>query len=442
MELKDIQNAGSDILDAVTNAVSSGDYSNLSESIRKSVTTFAASAQSSQAQRRRQMYGHSQPGQGAYVYNEHLKGTTAQWRRPDSLRTYSKGMKTVTVNGQGRPVTVQSSGRQLPATPYFNQGLQRFSPYAGGVQLALGTVGCIGTGAVAIPCIATGLVTGVPALLITGAVFGAGLLASAFVAKKGLDKQRLFIRYRNYGRVIGDAEYIEIDELAHLSGVDRKRLLTDVETCRNAGYLTDTYVDAGETTLMVTRNAYDQYATAEKARLKREKEALAMKESLDANPFGAQVQQILTEGEDYLKTVRELNLRIPDAEMTRKISRIEELMARTFEEVKKQPGSAPSLRKYMSYYLPTTVKLLTAYADLDGKPEIGDNIRETKQEISSSLDMVGDAFEKLFDSLFEEMSWDISSDISVMKTMMAQDGLTEDSVVFRKPENEGGEENG
>ena len=154
------------------------------------------------------------------------------------------------------------------------------------------------------------------------------------------------------------------------------------------------------------------------------------------------MQQILTEGDDYLKTVRGLNVRIPDEEMTRKISRIEELMARTFEEVKKQPASAPSLRKYMSYYLPTTVKLLTAYADLDGKPEIGENIRETKQEISSSLDLVGDAFEKFFDSLFEEMSWDISSDISVMKTMMAQDGLTEDSVVFRKQDNEGGETNG
>ena len=42
--------------------------------------------------------------------------------------------------------------------------------------------------------------------------------------------------------------------------------------------------------------------------------------------------------------------------------------------------------------------------------------------------MVGDGFEKLFDSLFEEMSMDISSDISVMKTMMAQDGLAEDTI--------------
>ena len=401
MELKDIQNAGSDILDAVTNAVSSGDYSNLSDSIRKSVTAFADSAV---APGRRREYGdtarQTPPGRTPYVYNENLKGTTAGWKRPDSLRTYSKGTGgAARAQGAVRPVVSQS--KQLPATPYFNQALQRFSPYAGGLQMALGAIGCVGTGAVTIPTLLAGLLGGVPAAIAVGAVFGAGFLASAFVTKKGFDKQRLFTRYRNYGRVIGDAEYIEIDELAHLSGVDRKRLLTDVETCRNAGYLTDTYIDAQETTLMVSRNAYDQYTAAEKTRLEREKEQQALADSLGGSRYGAQVQQILSEGEDYLKTVRDLNVRIPDAEMTRKISRIEDLMARTFEEVKKQPQSAPSLRKYMSYYLPTTVKLLNAYADLDNKPEIGENIRETKREISDSLDMVGDAFEKLFDSLFE-----------------------------------------
>ena len=185
---------------------------------------------------------------------------------------------------------------------------------------------------------------------------------------------------------------------------------------------------------MVTRSSYDQYVKAEQGRLQREKEERLLRENLSGSAYGAEVSRIISEGEDYLKTVKELNDRIPDEEMSRKISRIEELMHRTFEEVKRQPKAANSLRKYMSYYLPTTVKLLNAYADLDGKPEIGENIAQTKREISDSLDMVGDAFEKLFDSLFEEMSWDISSDISVMKTMMAQDGLTEDSVVFQKQE--------
>ena len=423
MELKDIQNAGSDILDAVSDAVSRGDYSNLSETIRRSVNTISEAGMKSAGQAAKNMR------RDAYVFSEHMKGSTAAWQRPESLRTYSKGNKKITVSAS--PGTAVSNA--LPATPYFTQG-QRFSPYAGGVQAALGIVGCLGTGAVAIPTLLTGLIAGVVPATVVGAVFAAGLAASAFVTKKGFDKQRLFTRYRKYGRVIGDAEYIRIDDLSHLSGVDKKRLIQDIRTCQDKGYLSESFIDTQETTLMVTRSSYDQYVKAEQGRLQREKEERRLQENLSGSVYGAEVTRIISEGEDYLKTVKELNDRIPDEEMSRKISRIEELMHRTFEEVKRQPKSANSLRKYMSYYLPTTVKLLNAYADLDGKPEIGENIAQTKREISDSLDMVGDAFEKLFDSLFEEMSWDISSDISVMKTMMAQDGLTEDSVVFQKQE--------
>lgn len=78
----------------------------------------------------------------------------------------------------------------------------------------------------------------------------------------------------------------------------------------------------------------------------------------------------------------------------------------------------------MDYYLPTTSKLLHAYIDLDRQGIAGENIKSTKKEIEDTLDTVNAAFERLLDSLFEDTAWDISSDISVMKTMMAQEGLT------------------
>ena len=78
----------------------------------------------------------------------------------------------------------------------------------------------------------------------------------------------------------------------------------------------------------------------------------------------------------------------------------------------------------MNYYLPTTEKLMNAYIELDKQPEVGENIINTKRDIEEAVDTINDAFENLLDSLFEETAWDISSDISVMKTMMEQDGLT------------------
>ena len=80
----------------------------------------------------------------------------------------------------------------------------------------------------------------------------------------------------------------------------------------------------------------------------------------------------------------------------------------------------------MDYYLPTTSKLLDAYRELDKQPVAGDNIRSTKTEIEQTVDTLNVAFEKLLDSLFVDRAWDISSDISVLNTMLAQEGLKED----------------
>jgi hypothetical protein len=103
-------------------------------------------------------------------------------------------------------------------------------------------------------------------------------------------------------------------------------------------------------------------------------------------------------------------------------------MKRIIDQVRKDPSSASNLRRLMVYYLPTTMKLLEAYGELDRQPVEGENIISTKQEIREALGTINDAFERLLDSMFQDMAWDISSDISVMKTMMEQDGLTGEGI--------------
>ena len=82
------------------------------------------------------------------------------------------------------------------------------------------------------------------------------------------------------------------------------------------------------------------------------------------------------------------------------------------------------MHKFLTYYLPTTTKLIDAYRDLDAQPEYGTNVVNTKKEIETTLDTINEAFVNLFDSLFEETAWDISADISTMKVMLQQEGLT------------------
>ena len=71
------------------------------------------------------------------------------------------------------------------------------------------------------------------------------------------------------------------------------------------------------------------------------------------------------------------------------------------------------------------MKLLNAYEELDKQDMQGENIKTAKSEIENTLDTINVAFENLLDSFYKETAWDVSSDISVLKTMFAQEGLTE-----------------
>ena len=73
---------------------------------------------------------------------------------------------------------------------------------------------------------------------------------------------------------------------------------------------------------------------------------------------------------------------------------------------------------------------------MDAQPVQGETIRASNKEIEDTLDTLNLAFEKLLDSVFEDTAMDVSSDISVLNTLLAQEGLTEDTLSkLKKQEN-------
>ncbi len=102
---------------------------------------------------------------------------------------------------------------------------------------------------------------------------------------------------------------------------------------------------------------------------------------------------------------------------------MENVIQRIFDRVEAHPEQVSDIRKLMEYYLPMTIKLLNAYEELDRQPVQGNNILNSKKEIEDTLDTLNDAFMMLLDDLFEDTAVDVSSDISVLKTMLAQEGL-------------------
>ena len=235
-----------------------------------------------------------------------------------------------------------------------------------------------------------------------------------------LSQDKFFNLLTCYGRGL---EYIDIAKLAHATGHTKEDVLSDIKALIDKKVFSQAWLDEQETTLMLTKEIYKQYQDIRTQSEMLRQQAEAEQASDSDLPAGA--REIIKEGQQYIQTIHDFNDEIPGEEMSEKLYRLESTMDRIVEQVRKQPESAAELRKLMSYYLPTTVKLLNAYKELDKQTVKGDNIVKTKKEIEEALDTINDAFEKLLDSLFQSMAWDVSSDISVMQTMFAQDGLTE-----------------
>ena len=125
--------------------------------------------------------------------------------------------------------------------------------------------------------------------------------------------------------------------------------------------------------------------------------------------------------------IRQLNEDILDIPVSDRIDEIENLTAKIFSVVEENPDKEPQIKSFMSYYLPTTLKLLRTYSSLERQGIEGDNIDAAKEDIERILDTLVKGFAGQLDRLFQNEVIDISTDIEVLETMMKRDDLTGES---------------
>nr|WP_294495135.1 5-bromo-4-chloroindolyl phosphate hydrolysis family protein [uncultured Mediterraneibacter sp.] len=260
--------------------------------------------------------------------------------------------------------------------------------------------------------------------------FGVFALAFLFMAITGTNMTCTVGRFRRYVKILQDREYCDVKELSHRTGRSLKAVLKDLRKMIRKGWFRQGHLDPQGTCLMVSDKAYRQYTDLmdQMKKEKAEREEAAARQQQEYSKLSPEVQKILKAGDDYVRKIREANDAIPGEEISAKMSRMEMLVDRIFDRVEENPESVDDIRKLMEYYLPTTIKLLEAYEDLDAQPVQGENIISSKKEIEKTIDTLNTAFEKLLDDLFRDTAWDVSSDISVLHTMLAQEGLTEDGL--------------
>ena len=147
------------------------------------------------------------------------------------------------------------------------------------------------------------------------------------------------------------------------------------------------------------------------------------------------LDKMLKEGNLALAEMQRLDDNIQDEKISADIQKLKEICGKIFEQVKNDPSKLPQIRKFMNYYLPTTLKLLNSYDRMGAQGISGDNIDTTMGKVEGMMNTIVKAFEKQLDSLFGAEAMDISTDITVLETMMAREGLTEQEMKAETTEN-------
>ena len=141
-----------------------------------------------------------------------------------------------------------------------------------------------------------------------------------------------------------------------------------------------------------------------------------------------ELDELIRQRDLALSEMHRLNDSIEDPKISAQIDHMEAVTAKIIAHVVEHPRKLPQIRKFLNYYLPTTLKLLNAYDRMDAAGISGANIDGTMGKIETMMDTVATAFDRQLDALFGDEALDISTDITVMENMLAREGLAGESL--------------
>ncbi len=326
-------------------------------------------------------------------------------------------------NSYGRRYTNQNNtapvyNSNLPST-YRNYPIKGST--AAGLWLAFSIVGIVFS-ALAIPSTAFfSLITGgsFASMLIPFACLAVSIVSTVF-AGKNLSR---IGRYKKYLKALGAHPMYSCKELAESTQLSIERVSKDMPKLLKAVSFPFAKMDDEKTCLILDKDTYQQYLDLKENRRRLEAEEAEKKARLAQDPNAAAVEEMKQQGSEYLRQIRKANDNLAEEAISNKLESLERICEKIFSYVERHPSKLPQIRKMMCYYLPMTLKLVETYEQLDKHPS-SPSVEDSKAEIHSALDNILLAFQNLFERLLENDLMNLSADISVLETMLAQEGLT------------------
>lgn len=429
---------GNEVRSAISESLSTGDFSRLGNTITNTVSDALNSAfginfnnqpyNSGNRQQTNPGTGSNQNPQPKIDYNIPKEETfTERWinenraKRLEQERQMQELEKSMPLQG-------------VAVNPPFKQ----IGRVSGVLYSAFGGIG-IGLSLISM------LVFNVMAAIAGVGAAGVGISKCAFIASlimtiAGAIKCKRLSKAKKYYRILCIKRYCNVDEIALRMNISIKSAIKDIKRFLRIGFFPQGHLSKDDSCFMLYDSIYNEYLELEKQRAlqlgtnakptaKAEtkpaaEQIAAPKASEKASTGDAELDAIIADGESCISRLREMNDNIPGEEISTKLSKLENLLREIFLRLKDHPEQKGQMHKFMSYYLPMTLKLVSAYEEFDSLSVQSEDIVEAKSEIERTLDAINDAFSELLGRLFRDAAFDAATDAQVLKTMLANEGLT------------------
>lgn len=240
------------------------------------------------------------------------------------------------------------------------------------------------------------------------------LVISFYVNYKVKKDKNQIIRFRKYNREIGNNTVIPTADLAAITAKPIDFTINDLLNMIEKDYYRQARIVENGELFILDSNTYKLYKEEMLRDPKERYEELEDKES------NALVEEYLSRAKRDVTALTEMTPKLREP-MKAKISEFLQIVGKIFELLKENPNTAKDLDKVINFYLPTTVKLMDNYIDLSEKPT--DSVKSSLKSMEQTMDLVNDGFMKMLDNIYQEKIMDLSSDMSVLKSMLRQEGL-------------------
>ena len=240
--------------------------------------------------------------------------------------------------------------------------------------------------------------------------FGIGLIL------RGGGIRKRIRRFKRYAMLLDGYDHYALDDLSAITAKPLNFITKDLQKMIGDGLLTDAYLDKTNDRIILGRQNYTP--------------VVQNRPSRPLLTGDAEIDQVITEGQSYLTKIRRTGASFGDKHLLEQLRRLDEICEKIFTYIAGHPHKLPEIRKFMNYYLPTTLKLLEAYNHFHAQNVKGENLSSTMIRIENVLSTIITAFEKLLDNLFQDEAFDISAEITVLENILTQEGLAGDTLIL------------